>query len=246
MMHIIKCTIGKAIHYLWMAYGYRNIPPYPTDLKSKMYITGGNSIIQLYKLKKKRGHTMNNLIINQIDVEKIKPYDNNAKMHDQSQIDAVAKSIEQFGFVQPIVIDKSFNIVIGHCRYLASKNLGLTEVPCVIVEELSEEQVSALRLADNKLNESEWDTELLKLCLEDIATIDMSDFGFDAVFDDEDIEPIDDENIATNSNDGHKMTIDKTKIILDDDEYNNLISLYNQYTEKNGVSFGFVRSLLND
>lgn len=112
-------------------------------------------------------------------VKDLIPYAKNAKKHEQKQIDGVAKSIEQFGFVQPVVIDKNNEIVIGHCRVLASKKLGLKEVPCVCVDELTDEQVKALRLADNKLNESEWDFTLIDEELASIVDIDMSELGFD-------------------------------------------------------------------
>ena len=88
-------------------------------------------------------------------IQNIKPYEKNAKKHDKKQIQRVADSIKRFGFVQPIVIDKNNEIVIGHCRYEASKLLGLEEIPTISVEKLTDEEVKALRLADNKLNESE-------------------------------------------------------------------------------------------
>ena len=89
-------------------------------------------------------------------VEDIKPYSKNAKKHDKKQVKQVADSIKRFGFVQPIVIDKNNEVVIGHCRLEASKLLGLKDVPTVSVENLSDKEVQALRLADNKLNESAW------------------------------------------------------------------------------------------
>ena len=73
------------------------------------------------------------------------PYDKNAKKHDKTQINNVAESIKQYGFVQPVVIDKDGVIVIGHCRTLAAKKLGMEEVPCVCVDDLTSEQVKALR-----------------------------------------------------------------------------------------------------
>ena len=73
------------------------------------------------------------------------PYDKNAKKHDKRQINNVAESIKHYGFVQPIVIDRDGVIVIGHCRALAAKKLGMENVPCVCVDELTEEQVKALR-----------------------------------------------------------------------------------------------------
>ncbi len=93
-------------------------------------------------------------------IDNLIPYSRNAKKHDTKQISRVAESIKQFGFVQPIVISKNNEIVIGHCRYEAAKILGLKEVPIIRVENLTDEEVKALRLADNKLNESEWDMKL--------------------------------------------------------------------------------------
>ena len=106
----------------------------------------------------------------------IQPYSKNAKKHDARQIKNVAESIKQYGFVQPVVVDKNNVIVIGHCRALAAKKLGIKEVPCVCVDELTPEQVSALRLVDNKSNESEWDFDLLK---DELPDLDLSAFDFD-------------------------------------------------------------------
>lgn len=83
-------------------------------------------------------------------ISDIVPYAKNAKKHDKKQIDNVAESIRKYGFVQPVVIDHDGVIVIGHCRTLAAKKLGMKEVPCVCVDELTPEQVAALRLVDNK------------------------------------------------------------------------------------------------
>ena len=104
------------------------------------------------------------------------PYAGNAKKHDSTQIANVAESIKQFGFVQPIVIDRDEVIVIGHCRALAAKKLGMKEVPCVCVDDLTPEQVNALRIVDNKSNESPWDFDILP---DELADIDLSDFDFD-------------------------------------------------------------------
>lgn len=132
--------------------------------------------------------------IKQIDVNLIKPYERNAKKHDKRQINNVAESIKQFGFVQPIVVDKDYNIIIGHCRFDASKKLKLKQVPVLFAENLDEEQVAKLRLLDNKLNESEWDVELLA---EDIPELDF--LGFDVDWnipeDDEDEIEIDEDEI---------------------------------------------------
>lgn len=106
----------------------------------------------------------------------IVPYAKNAKKHDNRQINNVAESIKQYGFVQPIVIDRDGVIVIGHCRALAAKKLGMQEVPCVCVDDLTPEQVNALRIVDNKSNESDWDYDLLA---DELAELDLSDFDFD-------------------------------------------------------------------
>lgn len=109
-------------------------------------------------------------------IDELKPYKRNTKKHDQTQIDNVAESIRKFGFVQPIVVDKNGVIVIGHCRYFAAKQLGMEEVPCVSVEYLTPEQVNALRIIDNKTNESPWDMELLGSELEGL---DLDGFQLD-------------------------------------------------------------------
>lgn len=107
----------------------------------------------------------------------IKPYENNPRRNDEA-IDKVAESIKSFGFQQPLVIDKDNVIVVGHTRYEASKQLKLDEVPCVVADELTEEQAKAYRLADNKTGEfSAWDFSKLDLELADLSC-DMSVFGF--------------------------------------------------------------------
>ena len=112
----------------------------------------------------------------------IVPYAKNAKKHDNRQINNVAESIKQYGFVQPIVIDRDGVIVIGHCRALAAKKLGMKEVPCVCVDDLTPEQVNALRIVDNKSNESDWGYDLLA---DELAELDLSGFDFDFGIEDE-------------------------------------------------------------
>ena len=106
----------------------------------------------------------------------IVPYAKNAKKHDNRQINNVAESIKQYGFVQPIVIDKNNVVIIGHCRLLAAKKLKMSDVPCVCVEDLTKEQVKALRIVDNKSNESPWDFDFLA---DELADLDLSNFDFD-------------------------------------------------------------------
>lgn len=110
----------------------------------------------------------------------LKPYDKNAKKHDDAQVANVAESIRQYGFVQPIVIDRNNVVVVGHCRLLASKKLQLRSVPCVCVDDLTDEQVKALRIVDNKTNESPWDFDFLA---DELADISLDGFSFDFHFD---------------------------------------------------------------
>lgn len=126
------------------------------------------------------------------EIKELIPYDKNTKKHDQTQINNVAESIKQYGFVQPVVIDKDDVIVIGHCRVLAAKQLKMRTVPCVSVDDLTEEQVKALRIIDNKSNESEWDFDFLH---EELADLDLSDFDFDfgIEYEEEETEIVEDE-----------------------------------------------------
>lgn len=120
----------------------------------------------------------NELKIEYLPVGSLKPYEKNAKKHPAEQVEHIANSIREFGFRQPLVIDKDNVLVIGHGRLLAAKKLGLDTVPCVRADDLTDEQIKALRLADNKTNESEWDFDLLGGELDDIFDIDMEQFGF--------------------------------------------------------------------
>lgn len=114
--------------------------------------------------------------INMIRLAEIVPYARNAKKHNEAQVANVAESIRQFGFVQPLVVDRDGAIVIGHCRALAAQRLGMDEVPCVCVDDLTPEQVDALRLVDNKSNESPRDMALLS---DELPELDLSGFDFD-------------------------------------------------------------------
>ena len=112
-------------------------------------------------------------------VKDLKPYEKNPRLNDDA-VKYVAESIRNFGFKVPIVIDKDNNIVSGHTRWKACKKLKIDTVPCVVADDLTEEQIRAYRLADNKVGEkAEWDLELLDTELAEIETIDMTLLGFD-------------------------------------------------------------------
>lgn len=129
--------------------------------------------------------------IKEIKLADIKPYENNPRFNDEA-VDAVAESIQQFGFKVPIVIDKNGVIVTGHTRYKAAKAMSMDKVPCILADDLTEDQVKAFRIADNKVGEiATWDIEKLEKELLDID-MDMSEFGFDLNVEEE-ITPIEDD-----------------------------------------------------
>lgn len=119
--------------------------------------------------------------IKRVKLSEIRPYEKNPRRND-SAVDAVAASIKEFGWQQPIVVDKDGVIIAGHTRYKAAKKLKCKEVPVVYADNLTEEQVKAYRLADNKVGEiANWDFDMLKTELADLADIgfDMKPFDFD-------------------------------------------------------------------
>lgn len=126
---------------------------------------------------------MDKLKIEYVDINSIKPYKNNAKLHPKEQIEQIKKSIEQFGMDDPIGIWKD-EIVEGHGRLIACKELGYTEVPIIRLDHLSDEERKAYTLAHNKLTmNSDFDIDILNDELDDILNIDMSDFGFEKTID---------------------------------------------------------------
>ena len=140
-------------------------------------------------------------------LSEIKPYKKNAKKHDETQIKNVMQSIKEFGVVQPIVVDKNNTIIIGHCRYEAMKRLGYDELQAnwVKVVDLSEEEAEKLRLLDNKLNESDWDMDLLA---EDVPQLDFSDFDIDWGLSEEQEENTEKERKDVNYNESISVVIE--------------------------------------
>ena len=125
------------------------------------------------------GKAMDKLKIEYLKTDELIPYANNPRNNDEA-VDYVANSIKEFGFKVPCVIDNEKNVVCGHTRLKAAKKLGIKEVPCIIADDLTEEQIKAFRLSDNKVGEfAEWDFNLLDEELNGIFDIDMSDFGFE-------------------------------------------------------------------
>ena len=115
----------------------------------------------------------------ELNVDEIIPYENNPRKN-EAAIDKVAASIKEFGFKVPIIVDSENVIVAGHTRLKAAEQLGLKTVPVIMADDLTEEQIKAFRIADNKTSElSEWDFERLYAEMSEIENIDMGQFGFD-------------------------------------------------------------------
>lgn len=113
------------------------------------------------------------------DINELVMYENNPRKNDEA-VKYVANSIKEFGFKVPIIVDKDNVIVAGHTRLKAAKKLKIDKVPCIVADDLTDEQIKAFRLADNKVAEfAVWDDILLNIELADINSVDMEDFGFD-------------------------------------------------------------------
>ena len=162
--------------------------------------------------------------VRNLKIDEIKPYENNPR-NNSDAVDATANSIKEFGWQQPIVVDKDMVVIAGHTRLLAAKKLGLDTVPVVVASDLSNEQVRAYRLADNKTGElAEWDFELLNDELETIIDIDMSDYGFGLDDTEEDID-VTDKDLSETFNEKFEL-----KVTCDNESQ--LEELYNELTER--------------
>mgnify|MGYP001861146005 CR=1 FL=1 len=130
-------------------------------------------------------------------LSELHPYTNNPRKNDQA-VDAVANSIREFGFKVPVVIDKNGEIIAGHTRLKAAKKLKMKEIPCIVADDLTEEQIRAFRIADNKAGElADWDFEALNIELDGITDIDMEQFGF-RLSADEDAQALELDDVSTN------------------------------------------------
>lgn len=191
----------------------------------------------------------------EMSLQDLKPYENNPRINDKA-VEVVAKSIEEFGFKNPIIVDKDNVIVAGHTRYRASKRLGLETVPVIMADDLTPEQVKAFRIMDNKSAEmAEWDYEKLKEELEslqieeyDLNLTGLSPIEIDDLLDDEplDVEevelPKESSDVATTQND--KLTFGKYKVVLTAEEFEMLEKEYLKYVEINRNNYGFIFNLL--
>ena len=161
----------------------------------------------------------------------INPYENNPRKNDDA-VKYVAESIKEFGFKVPIVIDKEGVIVAGHTRWKAAKSLNIKEVPCIIADDLSDDQIKAYRLADNKVAEfAEWDFNILNLELDELLEFDMSVFGFDID------EVVDEYGTDFDLPDGDKSELEQITFTLHNEQAEFIkysISQIDEYTETFG------------
>lgn len=120
-------------------------------------------------------------------IDDLIPYENNPRINDEA-VEYVAESIREFGWKVPCVIDSNNVIVSGHTRHKAAKMLGIEEIPCIIADDLTEEQIKAFRLADNKVGEiATWDFEMLESELSEL-NLDMEMFGFENIGEEIDVD----------------------------------------------------------
>ena len=183
-------------------------------------------------------HTLRRLILGvffclekevKMEIEKVKisdllEYKYNAKEHPEWQIEQIVNSIKQFGFNDPIAIDENNTIIEGHGRLYALQELGETEVDCIRLSHLDEEQKRAYILAHNKLTmNTDFDLDLLQLELDNIIDIDMSDFGFEISKEME---------VEANKNTEIKEIQDDSVLIVEADSENELEELYNEFQER--------------
>ena len=117
-----------------------------------------------------------------VDINKLVPYANNARTHNKEQILKLRSSLREFGFVNPVIIDKEYNVLAGHGRIMAAKEEGITEIPCVYVDHFTEAQKKAYILADNRMAlDAGWDDDLLAVEMEELQNLgfDLGLTGFD-------------------------------------------------------------------
>ena len=111
--------------------------------------------------------------IENVKAEKLIPYEFNNKIHDETQVNRIANSIREFWFLQPLVIDQNNIIIVWHWRFEASQKLWMKELPCVRVENLTDEQIKKFRILDNKLNESAWNEDNLKVEIQELKNFNI-------------------------------------------------------------------------
>lgn len=132
--------------------------------------------------------------VRKVNIDELRPYERNARIHTEEQVEQIAQSIKEFGFLNPVLIDKENNVIAGHGRIMAAKKLGMKTVPCLDVDGLTEDQRRAYVLADNKLTEmGGWDSQLVSEELQDLKDagfgLDITGFSIDDIIITDDMGP---------------------------------------------------------
>ena len=150
--------------------------------------------------------------IENVAIDKLIQYEFNNKIHDDTQIDRIANSIKEFWFLQPLVIEKDNTIIVWHWRYLWAKKLWLKELPCVRVENLTDEQIKKYRILDNRLNESAYNMENLKVELDELDNFNIGDLeiSVDELF--PDLQELDEEEQKVEEDEAPKVS-ENAKIV---------------------------------
>lgn len=147
-----------------------------------------NTLLLILLLRLTKECTMKKLKIEYVSIGDLKPYERNAKLHPQEQVEQIKNSIKEFGFNDPVAVWKDSEIIEGHGRLLAAQELGLTEIPIIRLDSLTDQQRKAYMLAHNKLTmNSDFDMKILAEEIENILDFDMSNFGFDVMFDEDEV-----------------------------------------------------------
>ena len=190
-----------------------------------------------------------------INLDKIIPYENNAKEHQDWQIAQIKNSIEKFGFNDPIAVNENMGIIEGHGRYLAAKELGLKEVPCIILSGMTADEERAYIIAHNKLTmNTRFNLEVLEYELNalEVEDFDLSLTGFseeellemkEKLPEDMDI-PYDEEEIGGENTNLNTLKFGNIKCKMTDEELEMLVKKYNEHIETKGTDYGFVTDLL--
>lgn len=184
--------------------------------------------------------------IRQVALSDIRPYERNAKIHGQEQLDKLKESIKEFGFVNPCLIDRDYNLIAGHGRVMAAEQLGMDSVPCVFIEGLTDEQRRAYILADNKLAElAEWDTAMLASELAELEQVgfDISLTGFELGETEVEDEP--DNTYVKNIDIPHYTPSDEPVSILDCYDMTKYDELLKSIMETDGLSNDEAQFLIN-
>lgn len=192
-------------------------------------------------------------IIN-VSTDSVIPYINNPR-NNEAAVDKVAASIQEFGFKVPVIIDKKNTLITGHTRVLAAKKLNMKEIPAIVADDLTDAQIKAFRIADNKVGEyASWDEEALRIELEQLRemdfdlepiSIDYSDFNLDEYLEDETLpDELELERTEQGNTQLKYLKFGSYKITLSDEEYELFNNALETYIEKTGVLQGFISDLL--